>query len=86
MDNKRSFLKNPTLKDLIWMSAAWLTGTFLITAAATDLFQEPLTFSNAGGFGILVLSSTTISLIMIRNYLTNRKAGKQGIAKSNQND
>lgn len=79
---KKSFLKNPSFKDVLWMCAAWFTGTLLVISSSTNLFQEPLTPSNMDGFGILLLSSTTVIVIMLRNYFRHRKAVKNETAKS----
>ena len=73
---KKSWLKNPSKKQVVYILAVWIIGITLIILSITDFFTESLFQKEYIVMYALIIGSTFTTFTAFNNYKKNQKGRK----------
>jgi undecaprenyl pyrophosphate phosphatase UppP len=73
---KKSWLKNPSKKQVVYILAVWIIGITLIILSITDFFTESLFQKEYIVMYALIIGSTFTTFTAFNNYKKNQNGRK----------
>ena len=70
--DKRNFMKNPSIKNLVLFTLLWFVGILLLTLSTTDLFTESFFQKKYVMIYFLIIGSTIATGKLYFNYWKNK--------------